>query len=928
MEFEPIRSPGNPHDDLIHTRSLSNNSGTVTVAESHEEHQYDPDAIEAAEMDEGEARHLRRIATNLSRKTSHGSIPGRGSLALDFDANDPTLQPQNKEFNPHKWVKSFIHQFEVEGLKTCRTGVMFKDLNVSGTAAAVQLQQTVSDFIMAPLRPGEFLSLGKKAPKKILHSFDGLMKSGEMLIVLGRPGSGCSTLLKTMCGELHGLSVDPQSVIHYNGIEQKQMKREFRGEVIYNQEVDKHFPHLTVGQTLEFAAAVRCPSSRIMGMTRDEFSHTVTEITMAVTGLSHTYNTKVGDDFVRGVSGGERKRVSIAEMMLAGSPLAAWDNSTRGLDSATALKFVQTLRRGSDLGGSANAVAIYQASQAIYDLFDKATVLYEGRQIYFGPAGHAKTFFERQGWLCPQRQTTGDFLTSITNPLERKAREGMERQVPRTPADFEQYWRSSPEYQALREDMESYTQEFTESSQIDDLREHKKQRQAKNMRPKSPYIISVPMQIKLNTKRAYQRIMGDISATASGAIMNLITALIMGSIFYNTPDATAGFYSKGGALFVAVLTAALSTIAEISSLYSQRPIIEKHVSYAFYHPSTEAIAGIVCDVPIKFIQAVSFNIVLYFLAGLRREPGQFFLFFLISFICTLTMTGIFRTMASLTKTVSQAMSLAGVSVLILVIYTGYVVAVPQMHPWFGWLRFLNPLFYSFEFMIANEFHGREFICSAIMPPYSPLQGESWICNTVGAVAGRATVSGDAFIAANYQYYWSHAWRNFGIIIAFLVVFMITYVCATEFSGATKSSAEVLVFRRGKVPAFMLDNKAAAEAQPDEESGSGSSKGESSAGGNGDVNVLQPQTDVFVWKDVVYDIEIKKEGRRLLDHVSGWVKPGTLTALMGVSGAGKTTLLDVLAQRTTMGVITGDMLVNGNPLDESFQRKTGYVQQQG
>jgi ATP-binding cassette subfamily G (WHITE) protein 2 (PDR) len=68
------------------------------------------------------------------------------------------------------------------------------------------------------------------------------MKSGEMLIVLGRPGSGCSTLLKTMTGEMHGLQVDEQSTIHYNGITQQQMMKEFKGEVVYNQEVDKHFP--------------------------------------------------------------------------------------------------------------------------------------------------------------------------------------------------------------------------------------------------------------------------------------------------------------------------------------------------------------------------------------------------------------------------------------------------------------------------------------------------------------------------------------------------------------------------------------------------------------------------------------------------------------------------------------------------------------
>lgn len=212
--------------------------------------------------------------------------------------------------------------------------------------------------------------------------------------------------------------------------------RSFHNHTLTNSElqVDKHFPHLTVGQTLEFAAAVRTPSHRPHETSRKDFAKYSAQVVMAVLGLSHTYNTKVGNDFVRGVSGGERKRVSVAEMLLAGAPFASWDNSTRGLDSATALKFVRSLRIGSDMAGGAAAVAIYQASQSVYDCFDKAAVLYEGRQIYFGPANKARDFFERQGWYCP-RQTTGDFLTAVTNASERQPAKGFENKVlahPRT----------------------------------------------------------------------------------------------------------------------------------------------------------------------------------------------------------------------------------------------------------------------------------------------------------------------------------------------------------------------------------------------------------------------------------------------------------------------------------------------------------------
>jgi ABC-type glutathione transport system ATPase component len=152
--------------------------------------------------------------------------------------------------------------------------------------------------------------------------------------------------------------------------------------------------------------------------------------------------------------------------------------------------------------------------------------------------------------------------------------------------------------------------------------------------------------------------------------------------------------------------------------------------------------------------------------------------------------------------------------------------------------------------------------------------------------------------------------------------MIIYFIAVELNSSTTSTAEQLVFQRGHVPAYML--KQGKHSSDEETAGAGAAEQQNGAG---DVSAIEEQKGIFTWRNVVYDIEIKGEPRRLLDHVSGFVKPGTMTALMGVSGAGKTTLLDALAQRTTMGVITGDMFVNGKPLDPAFQRSTGYVQQQ-
>ncbi|KAF7167165.1 hypothetical protein CNMCM5623_000572 [Aspergillus felis] len=366
-------------------------------------------------------------------------------------------------------------------------------------------------------------------------------------------------------------------------------------------------------------------------------------------------------------------------------------------------------------------------------------------------------------------------------------------------------------------------------------------------------------------------------------------SLVVASIFFDTPDATAGFFAKGSLLFFATLLNALISVTEINSLYDQRPIVEKQASYAFVYPFAEAFGGIIADLPIKLLSAVLFNVIIYFLGSLRYTASQFFIFFLFSFLSTMIMSAVIRTLAAMTRSVAQAMALAGLMILIIVIYAGFVIPAPEMHPWFSWLRWINPLFYTFESLISNEFHGRRFECSQVIPGYPSLSDDAFICSVPG---------------------YSHEWRNLGILIGFWMFFTCIYLLATEMNSATSSTAEFLDTEKTPTSQTLTLESPAENGEPVDLS-----------------TVMPEQRSIFTWQDLCYDIPVKGGQRRLLDHVDGWVKPGTLTALMGVSGAGKTTLLDVLAQRVSIGVVTGDMLVNGGSLPASFQRQTGYVQQQ-
>lgn len=365
---------------------------------------------------------------------------------------------------------------------------------------------------------------------------------------------------------------------------------------------------------------------------------------MAVFGISHTINTKVGNDFVRGVSGGERKRVTIAEAALSGAPLQCWDNSTRGLDSANAVEFCKTLRMSSDLSGTTSAVAIYQSPQVAYDIFDKVTVFYEGRQIFFGKTTEAKAFFVEMGFHCPDRQTTPDFLTSMTSPLERVVREGWEGKVPRTPDEFALRWKESPQRAALLEQIEVYDKEHTIGGpSLQAFRDSRRKQMSKRQRIGSPYTLSYFGQVGLCLQRGFMRLRADPSLTFTQLFSNFIMALVVGSVFYNLGETTESFFGRSALLFFAILLNAFGSALEILTLYAQRPIVEKHSRYAFYHPSAEAFASMLTDMPYKILNCIFFNLTLYFMTNLRREPGAFFFFLLISFVLLLTMSMLFRT---------------------------------------------------------------------------------------------------------------------------------------------------------------------------------------------------------------------------------------------------------------------------------------------
>ncbi|KZS96568.1 pleiotropic drug resistance ABC transporter [Sistotremastrum niveocremeum HHB9708] len=868
------------------------------------------------------------IPEPVTHASSSSGASGAGTLVGEGAEED---------FQFDGWLQTQWDAARGQGIECRQAGITFKDLRVVGLGATAKHQDTIFS-ILSPMRMLDFAKELRHPPKKdILTGFEGTVRPGEMLLVLGRPGSGCTSLLRTLANQRSGFHA-VHGEVSYDGITPEYMAKHYRGDVGYSPEDDVHFPSLTVRQTLEVSAATRTPQTRIEGRTRQDFIDSVVETLATVFGLRHTYDTAVGDENIRGVSGGEKKRVSIAEMMSTRVCVACWDNSTRGLDASTALEFTRALRIATDIAHCTTIVTLYQASENIYSLFDKVCVLNEGRMAYFGPADQARAYFEDMGYVPANRQTTADFLVSVTDVLGRRIREGVDpASLPRTPDEFARHFKESPlgiknasNVEAMFNDTE--LQEKTRIAYKQSARaEH-----SRHVRPSSPYTISIAMQVRTLMKRRVQIIRGDWAAQAIHTFNFLAQALIMGSVFFRMSVATADFFSRGAVLFFSVLFGALSAMAEIPALYAQRPIVARHQKAAMYRPFVESLALTVVDIPITFVTILIFDVVLYFMTGLSLHPAsKFFVYLLFTVTLTLCMKAFFRALAASFKTESEAQAVAGLGVLALVLYTGFTIPKPSMIGALKWLTYINPIRYGFESLVANEFHGLDATCSNLVPSgpgYENAQLTNQVCTTVGSVPGQQTVSGDNFISLNYQYSYSHEWRNLGIVIAFWIGFLIWFFYATERAGLAAPGGTQLVFKRG---AKSIEAVNASDSSADEEKGhtppssssANSVVAESPEQSEKAKDALPDPRGVFSWHHLNFDVRLANGNmRRLLDDVSGYVVPGKLTALMGESGAGKTTLLNALAERSTVGVITGDRFVNGLALPKDFAAQTGYCQQ--
>ena len=797
--------------------------------------------------------------------------------------------------------------------------VTFNGANVeigNGFGRKVHSKDAEADVVSAAAIEG--------SEENILHDLTFRTEQGEMVLILGKP---TSHLFNSLFHGHKNLKYSPEGSIKFKENEYKAFSNKCPQQIIYNNEQDIHFPFLTVEQTIDFALSCKfnIPKEERVAL-RDELLNEF--------GLSHVLKTLVGNDYVRGVSGGERKRISIIETFAANGSVYLWDNSTKGLDSATALDFLSILQKMARATRSVNFVKISQASDKIVYKFDKILMLTDSYQVFYGTIDECMTYFrDTLGIEKDPNDCIIEYLTSVLN-FQFSTKNMRSNLIPTSEVDLYNLWKETEYYQRCKAEVDAHGAPGSTDIPEEDTT--------------PTFAISLNKQLDFVTRRAFDRSIGDKSYLISQFVSVVIQSLVIGSLFYDVAPTTIGSFSRGSLSFFAILFFTFLALSDLPAAFQRQSVVMKHVNLHFYYSWVETLASTCFDYTFKLFLVIIFSIILYFLAHLKYEAARFFIFLLFLSFYNFSMVSLFTMVSLMSPTLSIANLLAGILLLAIAMYASYVIHMEDMHPWFIWIAYLNPAMFSMEAILSNELFTLKLDCTESIIPRGPayvnVTFSNKACAWQGATLGNNYVRGQDYLKSGLKYKYHHVWRNFGILIGFLCFYLFSSLVIAEYITPLYTRQNLLKFqaylqRHGIISGTDLQFEEELYDEPMVSSSSSSSTLDSVHKENPDGSkdeekntsaaenerTVQSQKHVISWKNINYTVEGNKQ---LINDVSGYISSG-LTALMGESGAGKTTLLNVLSQRTEKGVVTGELLIDGQPLTNigAFRRSIGFVQQQ-
>ncbi|KAA8521077.1 hypothetical protein F0562_011770 [Nyssa sinensis] len=527
---------------------------------------------------------------------------------------------------------------------------------------------------------GGTLSSGEKT---ILNGVTGLVCPGEILAMLGPSGSGKTTLLTALGGRLTGKL---SGKITYNG---QPFSGSIRRQTGFVAQYDVLYPHLTVTETLLFTALLRLPNS----LSRDEKVQHVERVITEL-GLTRCRNSMIGGPLVRGISGGEKKRVSIGQEMLINPSLLLLDEPTSGLDSTTAQRILTTVKRLAT-GGRTVITTIHQPSSRLYHMFDKLMLLSEGCPIYYGPASTALEYFSSIGFSTSITVNPADHLLDLANGIGPDSKHAIEQGD-----KAEQEQKSVREVLISAYDKNISTKLKAElcSLDVNNYNYTKDASTRKNVKSEQwctswwhQFKVLLLRGIKERRYEAFNRL----------RIFQVISVAVLGGLlWWHTP--TSHIEDRIAMLFFfSVFWGFYPLYNAVFTFPQERSMLIKEQSSGMYRLSSYFLAKMVGDLPLELALPTAFTFIIYWMGGLKPNPVTFILSLLVVLYNVLVSQSLGLAFGAILMDVKQATTLASVTTLVFLIAGGYY--IQQIPPFIVWLKYLSYSYYCYKLLLGVQY---------------------------------------------------------------------------------------------------------------------------------------------------------------------------------------------------------------------------------
>ncbi|KAL5583156.1 hypothetical protein UlMin_015598 [Ulmus minor] len=827
------------------------------------------------------------------------------------------------EDDNEKFLRRLRERTDRVGIEIPKIEVRFEHLSVEGeayvgTRALPTLLNSMLNAIEGVLGLVG-LSPSKKRAVKILRDVSGIVWPSRMTLLLGPPNSGKTTMLKALSGKLDK-TLKVSGKVTYCGHEFSEFIPQ--RTCAYISQHDLHYGEMTVRETLDFSGRCLGVGSRYeilvetsrrekeAGIQPDPDIDTfmkataragqktslITDYVLKILGLDICADIMVGDDMRRGISGGQKKRVTTGEMLVGPAKAFFMDEISTGLDSSTTFQIIKYMRQMVQIMDVTMVISLLQPAPETFDLFDDIILLSEGQIVYQGSREKVLEFFEYMGFKCPERKGIADFLQEVTSKK-----------------DQEQYWFKEDQpyaYLSVPEFAQAFNSFHLGQKLSEDLSinfDKSKFHPAALVRDK--YGISNWELFRACFSREWLLMKRNSFVYIFKAFQIVVMAIIAFTVFLRT-QMKAGKLEDGtkfwGALFFSLINVMFNGMSELAMTVFRLPVFFKQRDALFYPAWAFALPIWFLRIPISLMESAIWIILTYYTIGFAPAASRFFKQFLALFGVHQMALSLFRFIAAAGRTAVVANTLGTFTLLMVFVLGGFIVSKDDIKPWMIWGYYVSPMMYGQNAIAINEFLDDRWS--------TPIKGSSQ--PTIGK-----TLLKERGLFVDQNWYWI----GVGALFGFSLLFNILFIAALTFLNPIGDSKAVVTDEDTEIYAKKSNSEGTAK---------GTSHSTTNKSKIGMVLPFQPLSLAFDHVNYYVDMpaEVKSQGAegnrlQLLRDVSGAFRPGVLTALMGISGAGKTTLMDVLAGRKTGGYIEGSISISGYPKNQAtFARVSGYCEQ--